>query len=279
MMGIEMLLRFRPRHQRVVEKFARNVLARSHALAFPAHHQQFPPILLNTLPKSGSKYILRSLQRILQIDDIRILGGGLTRAGLHEPSFLRFIKGNLICQEHLPAEPHIVASLEMRAPRMVLHVRDPRAALVSWVHHVNTINSKGHIVAILQGVECRLPDDYFNRSVVDQLAWQVDHFLPTTSNWISRWMDIAHSGSSGLQIMVTNYTDLASDGRALLSRILDFYQIKYQPDWIKLPKPETGKWNYRAGKTVDWRDAYPPALLERATSMIAERERNHFGWH
>jgi Sulfotransferase domain len=246
--------------------------------AYPARGRSFPPILINTLPKSGSKFILRALQRTLQVDDIRILYGGLTRAGLSEPNLIRFAAGNRICQEHLPPEQHIVAGLELRAPRMVLHVRDPRAALVSWVHHVNTIYRKGHIVAILQGVEQRLPEDYFERAIPDQLAWQVDHFLPTTTRWISGWMDIIDQQSDKLQILLTRYEDLSGDSDALLMRILAFYGIDCPQEWLYRQDPKVGKWNYRAGTKEDWRAAYSPELLARASAMIAPRERERFGW-
>ncbi|HVT51376.1 MAG TPA: sulfotransferase domain-containing protein [Dongiaceae bacterium] len=273
-----MAFRFRPRHQRAIEDKAKEFLAFCHRKAFPARQRRFPPILINTLPKSGSKYILRSLSRTLQVDDIRIQGAGLTRAGIAEPNFKRFIQGNHVCQEHLPAEPHIVAALETAVPRVVLHLRDPRAALVSWVHHVNTIYKKGHYVAILQGVETRMPEKYFEWGIPDQLAWQTDHFLPTTVNWISRWMDVIEEKSSSLEIMITTYPELAADSVALLARILKFYQIDFEPDWISRRAPEVGKWNYRAGQKADWRDAYTPVLLDRATALIAERERNRFDW-
>jgi hypothetical protein len=263
----------------MVERKAAKLLLLCHRIAYPARRRRFPPILINTLPKSGSKYILRSLSRTLQVGSIRILNSGLTQAGIGEPEFKRFAEGNYVCQEHMPALPHLIASLEMKTPRMVLHLRDPRAALVSWVHHVNTIYRKGHIIAILQGVEQRMPEDYFERSVTDQLAWQTDHFLPTTSNWISRWMDVVDDPATQLKILITQHAELAADSQALLARILRFYEIDFEPDWINTRTPQVGKWNYRAGSKENWRDAYPPALLDRATSMIETRERERFGWN
>jgi hypothetical protein len=84
--------------------------------------------------------------------------------------------------------------------------------------------------------------------------------------------------SSGLEILITTYPELAADSAALLERILKFYQIDFQPDWISRRAPEVGKWNYRAGEKADWREAYTPALLDRATSLISARERDRFDW-
>jgi len=77
---------------------------------------------------------------------------------------------------------------------------------------------------------------------------------------------------------VTSYPELAADSTALLARILQFYQIDFDPAWISTRAPEIGKWNYRAGQKTDWRDSFAPALLDRATTLIAERERNRFDW-
>lgn len=271
--------RLKRKYYRAIEGKTTAVLAFFHRNTFPARRRRFPPILINTLPKSGSKYILRSLARTLQVDHVRIQGSGFTRAGIDQAAINRFVEGNCIAQEHLPAEPHIVASLEIAVPRMVLHLRDPRAALVSWAHHVNTIYRKGHYLSILQSVEKRMPEKYFDWSITDQLAWQTENFLPSTVNWITRWMDVIEQKSSSLEIMVTTYPELVADSEALQQRILKFQQIDVEPSWIRRQAPEVGKWNYRAGSNSDWRKVYSPALLDLATSLIPERERARFDWN
>lgn len=272
-----MAFRIKPRHYRMIERGAQRVLDFAHRHAYPARGRNFPPILINTLPKSGSVFLRRHLGQILQVDGIRIKWGGLTKPTIADPKVETLSKGNLICQEHLPPEEHILASLEEKVPRFVLHVRDPRQALVSWTHHINHIHSIGLHVATFQGVEGRLPPGYFDRTVGEQLAWQVENYLPRSSKWISDWLSIVDK-PGGLSILVTTFDELAADGRKILERILDFYRIDYDPKWIKVDPPVPGKKHYRVGG-ADWRSAYTPDLLDRATAMISERERQRFGWN
>jgi len=124
-----------------------------------------------------------------------------------------------------------------------------------------------------------MPEKYFDWSITDQLAWQTENFLPSTVNWITRWMDVIEQKSSSLEIMVTTYPELVADSEALQQRILKFQQIDVEPSWIRRQAPEVGKWNYRAGSNSDWRKVYSPALLDLATSLIPERERARFDWN
>jgi hypothetical protein len=272
-----MAVRIKRRHYRLIERGAQRVLDFAHRYTYPARGRRFPPLLINTLPKSGSVFLLRNLEQILEVDSIRIKWGGLTKASVADRALEKLAFGNRICQEHLPAHDHILAALELKVPRLVLHLRDPRQALVSWTHHINRAHEIGLHVSTFHGVEGRLPAGYFDQPIGDQLAWQVENVLPTSCKWISDWLDVVEKPGE-LSILVTTFDELAADGRKILERILDFYEIDYDPQWIKVAPPVPGKRHYRTGG-ADWRSTYTPELLERATAMVSERERERFGWN
>lgn len=59
--------------------------------------------------------------------------------------------------------------------------------------------------------------------------------------------------------------------------LLDFHGID-GGDFTCPPLPEAGKKNFRSGQTDEWRKAFLPDQLKRATDMIPPPMMQKFGW-
>lgn len=274
-------MRMRERHYRRIRRVAEGVSEFCRSLTYRAHGRHFPPVLVNALPKSGSTYISRTLARTLEVDQRTIAMHGFRSLGSLDMNELeRVSRGNCVLHQHLPAEPHVVAALAAKCPKMVLNLRDPRAALVSWGHFVREFHEQHSYLLALQAAEQLLPDRFFEWSHTDQLTWHVDHYFASMISWIEGWLRVADAGPSEITpgILVTEYAELTGDPEGLFRRILDFYGIAIEPEWLSIRRPKPGSWKFRAGTTKDWRVEYTPEAMARATAMVPEAWRRRFGW-
>ena len=101
------------------------------------------PILLNTMPKSGSVYIWRELSRLLGLPIARI---SKTNWPVDHvvPSWAKaFSYSRTIAQGHFnPHESNVGHLLDNDLRKMIFHIRDPRQATLSWTHHIRSYLEK-----------------------------------------------------------------------------------------------------------------------------------------
>jgi hypothetical protein len=264
---------------RAARRLAERVTEFCYRRTYHGRGRHYPPIVVNALPKSGSTYITRTLQQTLKVGPRRFALHGFHSAGTVDVNSLdRVAEGNCVCHQHLPPEPHIVAALKAKLGRMVLNIRDPRAALVSWTHFVNEFHAEHSYLQALQEAETVLPESYFQLPIAEQLSWQIDHRLPHMIDWIAKWLEIADRQDPDFPILVTDYAEMVRDTRAFVQRILDFYGVAIEADWLAVRKPKPGQWKFRVGTGKDWRTDFTPAALERATAALPADWMSRFGW-
>jgi hypothetical protein len=92
-------------------------------------------ILLNTMPKSGSVYVLKSLAKILRLRAMYIGNQYGLIDQIDVKDALTFSGGGFVSQNHLAPSAENLQILQHFKLKMVLHLRDPRQALLSWIHY------------------------------------------------------------------------------------------------------------------------------------------------
>jgi hypothetical protein len=224
-------------------------------------------ILLNTMPKSGSVYILNSLAKIV---DLKTMYFGNPRNGqISLQDVMTFNGGGYVAQNHVAPSPENLKILEQFKPKMVLHLRDPRQALLSWIHHVDWKNTtEGFVLPVM-------PPRYFELSLSSKIDWQIEFYLPHLINWTKRWVEFADQET--IPTLITHQNDLRCDERAFFDRILAFYQIKLD---FALPNlPRTLETHFRKADPEEWRRTFTPEQAALATSAIPDSLQAQFGWH
>ena len=136
---------------------------------------KIPGIFINTMPKSGTSYISSVLSRSLNIELLYdYVAPGYFPNYFLLPSRLQYVlNGNVVRTEHFDANPINIFVLEKYKPKLVFHVRDPRQATLSWLHHVNrmiiqTPDADNYTIHIL-------PVDYLNWPLEQQIDWHLEH--------------------------------------------------------------------------------------------------------
>jgi hypothetical protein len=261
------------------------------AHAYPGRGGGLPPVLLIAMPKSGSIYIQRALSRSLRVPIQHVVAGGLWGSTFRDPDLRRFELGNVVAREHLQPRAFMLKAMAQHGiTKAVLHVRDPRAAIVSWTKHMDRIMETRGFRSVELACEVDMPDAYKTWSFEQRLRWQVDHKLQSFVRWIEDWLVLV-ANSRDVEFLVTDYGALQRDGLKLITQILDFYGIAYAPDWIQMPSTQFGKNNIftvldqpSAGEAPpakhppSWATQMPPDVFEAANALVPASLCDRFGW-
>ncbi|MDY0873647.1 sulfotransferase domain-containing protein [Dongia rigui] len=240
---------------------------------YRARDRHFPPLTIISLPKSGSVYLQTALRRTLRIPMIKFDAGGTFDTSLRYFPLRQFAKGNALTRVHMLARPHLVQALRHSGIlKIMVLIRDPRDAIISWSKHVDrNLTSRGITGAIID-VEMELPDDFADWTSHDRLRWQIKNTLPRFCEWIQGWVDL--SADSDVQIEFFDFADMAGQEGAFVERVLRYFGIDYDPAWVIVPDAKPGRHNI----TSLQRSHLDPDLQALADSIIPTKLLQRFNW-
>lgn len=146
-------------------------------------------------------------------------------------------------------------------------LRDPRDALVSWVHHIAKLGPSGRDY---HSRIYHIPRAYFEWTHEEQLAFQIRTFLPTIGNWIEGWLDYYASDDREIDLQFVYYDELRSDPVRYLGRIAEFHGLA-NVDYTKLRRPSPGELHFRKGEHDQWRSEFTTDDQHLANALLGDR--------
>ncbi|MEM9753187.1 MAG: sulfotransferase domain-containing protein [Planctomycetota bacterium] len=239
-----------------------------------------PSVVLITLPKSGSMFIRNTLQRDLDLEYAEFSGGYFPHDLINEWLTQHFSRGSYVFQSHIDADPLNIYQLARYTPRVVVHVRDPRQATLSWTHHIDKVHADPNLRGRLAVAHPDLPGDYFDRPFEDRLQWQLEHHLPACVAWVRGWCEQADRPDSPLQIMFTTFANIKADPASFFAGLLGHYGIdatRLNQESLHAERRE-GTDHFRKGKLDEWRSVFSEAQRIQATQMIDPKLAERFDW-
>lgn len=240
-------------------------------------------IFVASLPRSGSGYMKNSLIKGLGFSNnaeeaIPITKWWFPDIVISAPEFALSTQPmpEGVIVDHPPASPANLTALNICLDRLIVNVRDPRQALLSWVYYMNYFRYTNNIEGLL---ESQIPRDYFLLSQTEQIGWQIDNFyLPVTIKWIEGWLDAQENPLFYPKILITTHENLVADPKGYFESILEFYEVE-KTRFVFPEKPEfRQKTHIRKGRVDEWKEVFTPEQAERASAMIPERLFRKFGW-
>lgn len=233
-----------------------------------------PAILVNTMPKSGSIYIGNTIASSLGIEfSLTSLAHGvfptytMSLDALH-----RFKWGNIVRQEHIDASPINLETLNRYVDRIVLHIRDPRQAMISWAHHLN--RTLEHFPDVGSQTIHPLPADFARWNSDKQIDWHIENHMESLVAWLRQWLEC----TPPFKILWTNYEDLVHDERALFERICAFFEVP--PDRFQLRTPsKTITYHYRSADPNEWKSVLTDAQKKRCAEIVGRDILDRFKWN
>lgn len=241
---------------------------------------RLPGIFLNTVPKSGSVFIFESLRQGLGLEPVILASRlHLTQDLLVMNSLQQLHRGGFMAQEHLPALPLNLRFLERFLERWIVHLRDPRQATLSWVHHIQKYldtERSGYI-------EIYLPEDieaYRQQSLEQRIQWHLEQYYPKLIQWIQDWISYADSAAGRSRVLLTQYTDFSRDNQGFIQRLLDFFEIpqRYYAPPPALQSKQQGKFHFRKGSANEWKDVFTPEQQDYANALLPSLWRERLAW-
>lgn len=239
-----------------------------------------PSILFNTMPKSGSIYVTNWLMAGLGVPQTKIAVCLFPDDLVIREKMDEFVAGNFVCQQHLPAKDINLRFIATRLKRMVVHVRDPRQATLSWVHHLDNFYVHREIVPAcrlgLEAVTPALPVDYFSRTLTAKIDYQIVVHFPALIDWASGWSEA--QGKYGLEILYTSYEEMVSSPQGMVSAILDHCGIPLSDfDW-SATVDRTAATHFRKGEPDEWESVFTDRQKKECGALIPANLSGQFGW-
>lgn len=236
---------------------------------------RYPGIFIASLPKSGTVYLQEKLCEGLNKPPLGTPSGGIfPNVSIPRLVIDRLNERGAVYVIHCRPCEFNITEVSHRLDRLVVHVRDPRQALLSWVHFLPQAMRNADPV---MHYHYHLPDDYQHYTLEQQIDWQIDHHFADFVAFIEGWWDASQRPGMKTRFLFTRHEDLAENPRQFFLDLLDFYQIPATA-FVFPEAPKLGLHNFRSGRTDEWRLAFTPAQIEKATAMIPRRLIERFDW-
>jgi hypothetical protein len=178
-----------------------------------------------------------------------------------------FLRGGSSYTTHLlPSAENIGRLVAGGVKRLIVHVRDPRQQLVSFIEHIRRFPRE--VPPKMREIVRRDP-----RAVIE--AAIEDFFLPRVA-WVDGWAKARYR----LDIRFTTFEEFVRDPRAFVDRLVALYggDTRWFNRAFALHEPATVDFHRRRGETDEWRRLLDSAQTERVNVQIPNELWSLFGW-
>ncbi len=232
-------------------------------------------ILLTSMPKSGTYFISKYLSTGLITKSMIVSNQYFPNDVIRRGPLLEFIKGNCVSEDHFDGSPANIRHLETVTDRIVVHIRDPRQATLSYIHFLNTGLFRDNQEYSKSFVVPTLPDNFFEMNFAEQLDWGIKEWLPLLIEWVDSWRTAQQT--SRLDVKFTHFESMVQDEKHFFEDLMSFFGVPQE----RFQEPILGKKadiHFRRGLTDEWMDVFTPEQKQAANQMIPLDFCTQFGW-
>lgn len=235
-----------------------------------------PPMLITTMPRSGTYYISNLFTQGLFIKSRIVSHQYFPYDVIRQPELRALAGGSLVSQDHFGASKINLVHIARHVDRMVVHVRDPRQAMLSWVHFLDTPMFRRTEEETRLFIYPPMPEDFYHIDLEARIDWAIDNWLPLLVEWTEEWVAAAEALDRPL-IKFTRYEDLVADRDHFVRELLEFFRIP--PERYVPPRIELGEEiHFRRGEVAEWRTTFTPRQAAAAAARIPSALAARFAW-
>lgn len=232
-----------------------------------------PPLLITTMPRSGTYYISRLFSDGLRIKSQIVSNQYFPSDTIRYHALKEFANGNYVSQDHFEASKINLTHISHYGGRVLCHVRDPRQAMLSWIHHIEQYKENAETYLFIYPP---LPESYYGYSLERKIDWAIDNWLPLLVRWTEDWVAVA-DGDGPVKVKMTHYEEMIRDEKAFITDVLDFFSVpreRFIPTKIELGEDV----HFRKGDADEWKTVFTSAQRTKATALIPNDLMVRMGW-
>lgn len=237
-------------------------------------------IIFNSIPKSASVYITKTLERSLRCGQVKVSNGYFPHDNL---SYVALEKFNSIpC---VIAKTHIDASIQNQqlfkkfTKNVFVQFRDPREVLLSWIHYIQRIYDENKIQYLYYFAPTP-PQKYYSWDLNHQIDWNIENFLPEVVQWMQGWIRFKENedkDKNGLNVLIATYDDFVKDPKGYYSNLLNLFEIPENKfDHILLPLDMSV--HYRTGDQSEWERVFSISQKRKIAKIVPDALLQKFNW-
>ncbi len=233
------------------------------------NQKHIPLIYINTIPKCGNKFIANNLRLTPYCHSQRdISAGPWGNSNIHEFQLKTCAKeGGVLVGHASPTLYNVGVLNDAGINKIIMHVRDPRSATISWLHWLVKRKNK------LSAWELPPSENYFQLPLTKQVDELLSYWLPSLVEHIQGWINI-NNNESTMSVLFTEFSEMKNSPQTFFQKIIDNYHLDLSIN-VKQPKEE---WHFRSGQENEWIDVFTEEQKKYASSLIPTEMKQLFGW-
>jgi len=223
-------------------------------------------------------FILHSLMGICRLRSLQTGDHGFPYGSIDGDGLKRFAKGCAIDQGHyMPSSKNLFLLKREGINKVVVHVRDPRQALLSWVHYVDKLH-KNNIVYTELDIE--LPLDYFDKTLEEKIDVMIECWYPHLIGFIDGWLRYQREGVSrwDVEVLITEFKKMKNTPELLFDDIFKFYGIDQSTFPSDVMHHKGTHSHFRKGELDEWNSVFTAEQIRRTSESMTDEMYDEFGW-
>jgi tetratricopeptide (TPR) repeat protein len=226
-----------------------------------------PSCICTTMVKSGSATVSQIIRDGFSlVDQASSLGDQVAIL----PWLQDFIRGGSIYNTHLHPKPYNIESLlEAGVSRVLVHVRDPRQAILSNVQSIDLHpNPESHFVARTH--------DLTSMTLTERVDFSIQWNWQNAVDWIAGWLE----ASELIDVRFTTFEEMVTEPDNFLSHLLQNYggEPELFDRSAALSRSEGRDYRFRKGLTDEWRHSFSSEQTAHVNDTMPRHIAKHFGW-
>ena len=223
--------------------------------------QGLPSMLIVTQPKSGSVSVSQIFNSGFNLPSVCY---SMVIHNVIDSWAVDYARGGACYGTHLiPSRAKVEQLKRAGIDKIIVHVRDPRQALVSFAHHVDRYSDQ-------------VPEWTERAGTVSARASQMIAEYKQFIDWISGWVNL----EKDISILFSTFEQYVANKEDFVERYLEFYNgdrknFSYED---ALGQHQGVDYHFRLGSTDEWRKVLNPALIKQISAMLPNRLKVKFSW-
>jgi hypothetical protein len=235
-------------------------------------------ILVASMPKSGTAWIDGNLRAAGRHGAKRPVAPIIQPCPAHmlfnSYSLMRIAREGGIQVGHFELNSLNKSMLETavteRGLYLIVQLRDPRQAVVSWVHHENKAYRENEFQLQMR----QYPEYYFSRTFEERIDYHLDRQFMNFVNWISGWKTLYESPVAERCLFLT-HEKLALEPLEYSRKVCSYLGVPER--LLSLShRPKKGELNFRSGTREEWRSSLNATQQEQMLHVMREQGISEF---